>query len=255
MEENAVEDQKTPADSGRPGWRKPLGIPVTEWLIALFTLVIMGSTIAYTTYARHQWKVMTASNQINLEALMISRRAFVYFPGFKNAPGTVEQRTTSLAHAKSAELTMALENSGETPALRVTHQINTNKALGYQELPQDFDFPDYPLNRGAYANSLPVPGTFMLGPHQTVTGGTLDIPLSVLKQVDTGKNHVFVWGWVTYRDIFGGDHKTEFCKQIVDWEPDGNFTWEDYPQHNCVDRGCSDFRPTASGLFSFAAKR
>jgi hypothetical protein len=38
-------------------WHRPLGIPITEWLVAFFTLVIMASSIVYTVYARKQWKV------------------------------------------------------------------------------------------------------------------------------------------------------------------------------------------------------
>ena len=33
-------------------WHRPLGIPITEWLVAFFTLVIMSSSIVYTIYAR-----------------------------------------------------------------------------------------------------------------------------------------------------------------------------------------------------------
>ena len=60
-------------------WHKPLDIPITEWLVALFTLVIMVSSIVYTVYARKQWRIMRESNNINREGVEAVQRAFVSF--------------------------------------------------------------------------------------------------------------------------------------------------------------------------------
>src|SRR5260370_24128262 len=73
---NADSSDKTASESNQKDavtlkndWHRPLGIPITEWLVAFFTLVIMASSIVYTVYARKQWRVMIKSNEINREAL------------------------------------------------------------------------------------------------------------------------------------------------------------------------------------------
>ncbi|HEY6764999.1 MAG TPA: hypothetical protein VI386_09515 [Candidatus Sulfotelmatobacter sp.] len=47
--------------STKSDWHKPLGIPITDWFMAVFTLIIMASSILYTVYARRQWKVANAT--------------------------------------------------------------------------------------------------------------------------------------------------------------------------------------------------
>src|ERR1035438_8116299 len=47
--------------SSQRDWHRPLGIPITEWFVAFFTLVIMASSIVYTVYAKRQWRVMNAT--------------------------------------------------------------------------------------------------------------------------------------------------------------------------------------------------
>jgi hypothetical protein len=41
-------------------WHKPLGIPITEWIIAALTVVLAVSSILYTVYAGRQWRVMSS---------------------------------------------------------------------------------------------------------------------------------------------------------------------------------------------------
>ncbi len=81
---NADTPRKTASESDgeeevtlKSDWHRPLGIPITEWLVAFFTLVIMGSSIVYTVYAKKQWRVMRESNKINREALESVQRAFI----------------------------------------------------------------------------------------------------------------------------------------------------------------------------------
>jgi hypothetical protein len=44
----------------------------------------------------------------------------------------------------------------------------------------------------------------------------------------------YVWGIVTYKDIFGKEHWTTFCS-VADWDPSGNPLSRCAPQHNEAD--------------------
>ena len=65
---------------------------------------------------------------------------------------------------------------------------------------------------------------------------------------------MFVWGWITYDDIFKNTprHLSEFCDEITNikgtpediTDPAANITWELSlcREHNCSDERCADYR-------------
>ena len=70
-----------------------------------------------------------------------------------------------------------------------------------------------------------------------------------LRQVIEGE-HLFVWGWLAYRDVFPKTrvHLTEFCENLARITvPDTPgvqpvFDFKGCRKHNCVDEHCDDYQ-------------
>lgn len=99
-----------------------------------------------------------------------------------------------------------LVNTGLTPARNVAHRARA--AIMPFPLPSGFDFP---LPDGA-------PSSGTLGSHQEfVVGATVEslVPDSEVESIKSGRDRcLYVWGTVTYEDIFGAKHFTNFCQHI-----------------------------------------
>src|SRR6267154_4222110 len=108
-------------------WHKPLEIPITEWVTAFFTCVIMVSSIFYTVYAKRQWKVMRESNAINRESLESVQRAFISFHQIEasrlTGPDNFDEHYW--------KFTADFENGGTTPA------IDAISTFGIQDFPSE----------------------------------------------------------------------------------------------------------------------
>lgn len=125
-----------------------------------------------------------------------------------------------------------LLNSGRTPAYKVNY--NMRAAVLPSELPRDFVFP--PLSKKMSGQT-----EMILGPQQSVAlvvGGGVDdfVPdqdVDSIKAQRAGKA-LYVWGFVTYEDIFRRLHKTEFCQSLM-WLPDGKIFGLYTPGHNSAD--------------------
>lgn len=119
-------------------------------------------------------------------------------------------------------------NTGLTPARNVRYQIKA--AILPVPLPDDFDF------------SLPEKGLAdggnIIGTHQNAQMmAVVDdyIPDEEVNDLKIGKGRsLYSWGTVTYDDVFGASHKTQFCQQFT-WLPDGSVFCYYTPGHNDVD--------------------
>jgi hypothetical protein len=110
-------------------------------------------------------------------------------------------------------------------------------------------------NNGTDFESLPHSerNRFLWGPRQAWDGQPLILSLDDMNAVEQKKKHIFLWGWVVYRDIFDGTpiHLSEFCTEITDpkWtKPDHIDVTGDLrvntmpcPTHNCYDQDCADY--------------
>ncbi len=99
------------------------------------------------------------------------------------------------------------ENSGNLAATNLITWVNHQIFL--EEIPEEFDFPDFGVNRKLH----PV----FIRPH-----GTIDAPaseISIIPLVGAKKQRVFVyiWGWAEYADQMTKDrlHRIEFCNRIL----------------------------------------
>jgi hypothetical protein len=192
-------------------WHRPLGIPITEWLVAFFTLVIMASSIIYTVYAKKQWKVMRESNKTNREALVSVQRAFV-FVGGNVRPNTFGD---TLHGITAFTLRFTWENSGATPANPAIQHFSFQAMPG--KMPDNFGFPDLWA-----PNATQITTPTAIGPHGTVDTIVGPISTDHVKLMQANKEHLYFWGWSRYRDAFENtaEHITRVCYEMIRF--DGN---------------------------------
>ncbi len=102
------------------------------------------------------------------------------------------------------DITPIVENVGNTQT--VDMKINVNSALRDNPLPEDFDFP--------YVGDS---GTSLIGARQSIGASNVVILDDDLLAVRDGKKFFYIWGAMTYRDVFPGtpEHVTQFCTQII----------------------------------------
>jgi hypothetical protein len=116
-----------------------------------------------------------------------------------------------------------LVNSGHTPAYKVSYRAKAE--ILSIPLPKDFAFP------------LPdeVVGGAMLGPQQNATLSAIVDDFSEdaeVEDIKIGKGKcLYIWGIVTYEDIFGEARRTRFCQSLT-WLPDGKVFGVFTPGHN-----------------------
>ncbi|MGA8272389.1 MAG: hypothetical protein WB919_12585 [Candidatus Sulfotelmatobacter sp.] len=120
-----------------------------------------------------------------------------------------------------------LINTGQTPASKISYRIKA----GIMRVPPPDDFA-FPLPQKAIGGGV-------LGPQQT---GTISgIVEDFIPDIDVNdvrhqlkQRALYVWGIVSYADIFGATHTTKFCQSIL-WFPDNTITGFYTPGHNEAD--------------------
>lgn len=121
-----------------------------------------------------------------------------------------------------------LVNTGRTPARKITFKARC--AVMQIPLPKETDLPDS-SDDGIVGN--------ILGPQQNanmfaVADGFLpDDEVEDIKRGNGGKG-LYVWGRITYEDVFGDRHFTQFCQQIY-WDLKGNVLGHYIPGRNDAD--------------------
>jgi hypothetical protein len=135
------------------------------------------------------------------------------------------------------------ENIGTTPANDLVPSLNV-AALAAE--------PDGPQFIGQNAERYPT----YLGPKDPITIGP---KLRLIR--DVGMDHVvtqdgpqpYIWGWVTYRDMFPNtkEHLTEFCVRLsvvegIDATKSAKILATSCKKHNCADEWCQDYEQIVS---------
>jgi hypothetical protein len=124
------------------------------------------------------------------------------------------------------EVRMNLQNVGNTPANKLAFILQTD--LLPLPLPPDFTIPAF--------DQLPAAGTSTVGPHQNSVATAVAPRIYSDEEVDEmkhgNKKLLYVFGTVTYEDIFGESHYTKIC-QIILWMADGTTaTTRNYGNYN-----------------------
>jgi len=108
-----------------------------------------------------------------------------------------------------------MKNCGVTPAYNVSYRIKA--AILQHPVADDFEFPSLPKDQlgGCFLGQQQE--MIMLG---MVDDFVADQDIVGIKHLTSGRG-LYVWGKVTYNDIFAETHQTSFCQEIL-WLPDGN---------------------------------
>jgi hypothetical protein len=121
-----------------------------------------------------------------------------------------------------------LINTGQTPARKITFKARA--AVMTAPLPKEIHLPDAP-DQGI--------GGSILGPQQNahmsalVDGFRPDNEVENIKR-GLGDKALYVWGRVTYEDVFGESHFTLFCQHIY-WDLKNNVRGHYIPGRNDAD--------------------
>lgn len=163
-----------------------------------YGLWLLGLTLAATA-----WAAMGAARSASVaeSALKDVERAFVFIKLFET-------------HVIGRELNLLpqWENTGSTPASPMRSYVSWSTFNG--EPGPDFRFPDL----DAAGNPLPGSGNSIetfIAPKGASYAERLRISVDVLEQCRRGEVRLFAWGHADYRDVFGADHVTTFCNEIV----------------------------------------
>jgi hypothetical protein len=197
-----------------PIWRILLGWPegVTT-LAVLLTLFFIA------------WQAILMRQSVTASEEVAKRELRAYLTVVIGAAIFQERRPVEDGGDLMFECRPLIVNNGQTPARKVTFKaraaIIRHLALKETYLPEDPD-----------AGS----GGSIIGPRQdanmfaVVEGFCPDEEVNDIK-LGTGDRGLFVWGKVTYEDVFGDEHFTRFCQRIY-WDATGNVRGNYIPGRN-----------------------
>ncbi len=175
-----------------------------------------------------------------------TQRAFVTFNQtyFQPFPTDPKQKVTGY------RLHMGMANTGTTATQYSTYEMSVAIQDTVPDKDTDFDT----LQQSERYE-------FVFGPKFGYDGLGTYVSLSDIESVAKEKKHMFFWGWVVYRDVFGGTpiRLSEFCLNMTDpqWQnPDhsarpGIISMTNLPchqTHNCYDENCSDYSKRIEGF-------
>jgi hypothetical protein len=199
---------------------------------AAWTAIFTGVLCLFT--ALLAW-VSYQANSLNAA----QQRAIVNF----NGPAVSKKLTPDGKSVKAYQIYYGWQNSGRGPAKDAEAQYNFY--LGDKKPTKDTDFSHLPTR-----DTLPL----ILGPGTYFQMTPIDLNVSDLESVETGKQHLFLWGWITYNDSIPHSPRrlTEFCTDVtsVQWATPGDhsdvnanpsITTPPCETHNCYDEECHDY--------------
>jgi hypothetical protein len=197
---------------------------VTTLLLVVLALCLLMLALA----TRNAARAGQAAAGIAEQALMRLHRAFV-FPRDFAAVGVVAQPS-----GPAIRVRFKWHNSGGTPARGVKAQVGWDHWQG--EIPGGFAFPGY--GGGVFG------GTY-IAPSSDLPSPTIDIDVAIIEATRVGQIRTFLWGEVTYEDVFAATHVTRFCWEIHvrgDSAYAANARLEisttTHARNNCIDEDC-----------------
>jgi len=179
---------------------------------------------------------MQRANRISQSALESVQRAFISFsPDVE--PFYLTDREGSVKIV-SWEFLVHEKNSGTTTTKHMQSRIFV-KVLPVTPIPPDFNFGDFQSGSPSF-----VP------PQDRIAYMTDKVDVSDVVAAKTGEQHIYIYGWTTYRDVFENtpSRTTELCYEfhpiVGDFTntrgPFGSRTTLCSQRHNCADEECKD---------------
>jgi hypothetical protein len=210
-------------------WRRLQPTEKTNIVIAAFTGFITVFTIIYAL-------VTIGLYHVSQKGLIISQQAFVYAEspvifGGGNKPGPPDPNIP-------VSIIVPLRNSGQTPARKMFSLANY-AVVKENVLPKDFTYPidkEKFVRQNRYAFVAPK-GTAEI---------TIPLPTDTWASIKATENNLFVYGVVTYQDVFNNSHKSLFCWKYIGYVSKietneiGTYLFANCPSHNCYDNDCDN---------------
>jgi hypothetical protein len=175
------------------------------------------------------------------EALTKLERAFVYNKGLE-----WKAYVNSVRKDRGWVFTAEWHNGGTTQAKHFLTHISWDTWLWFDgDMPADFVFMD---------KGQPSPGASFIPPKSSLFSSHLLIEAAILEATQHKQIRLFIWGWVTYRDIFDStnNRKTQFCFELdridgdpyiipltQDEKPTIFFNFRVCGRYNCADDDCN----------------
>lgn len=220
---------------------------ITMWAIIVGGIAALASLF----YVARSANAAKDAADTAKDSLVVAQRAFLNHVNSSEYSTKQLDRATGKVIAYSASVGWL--NSGNTPAIGGRSNVQTlvsDKPIG-----PSFQFPSAVMQQ---TNSSAV------GPHATMYGGLI-IPIKDVASISS-RHRVYMYGWVTYRDVFPGTpvRLTEFCEEIIrinatvsttDAPPTGlddpktrwDVVTQDCANRPCYDEGCSDYTEKTRG--------
>jgi hypothetical protein len=213
-------------------------------ILAVGTCGAFLAAAIYAGIAARELCQIKKSNEIAAESLQSVQRAFLNFDQVDITPFE-RVHHPNLVHA--ARFVAMLSNSGATPARNVSYFFNVDQLdeppegstfIGGKILGQSYAGPKSPLNIGPIQKDI----SFITGMDDAT------FIREITTESFTLNRHIYMWGWVTYDDVFPNTkrHLTEFCMKllIIIMNPKDQtirFGTGGCGIHNCDDETCKDY--------------
>jgi hypothetical protein len=193
-------------------------ITVVNWfdvhngfVTALATIAIALLTFVYVRYSRAQWAVMREQLNEMKTASALDQRAWV---------GTIDESQLTFTLGQNVVVVVPVKNSGKTPALMVT-TVAAMRTIDTGRFPEFNDLKE-PTGVGVIQ---PNAATYMSIFSKEV------LTQEIVEELTRGDRVLWIYGTITYNDIFSHHHWTTFAKTLNPIKK----VWETPPVHNEVD--------------------
>jgi hypothetical protein len=206
-------------------------------IVAAFTIILGLSTILLWISTRDAARGGERAANVAERALTELERAFVFvkeidmFTERGDAVSIPGGRGIIGGEVRTYRIAPVLENSGQTPAVRLVYNINCGPIPSTDI--EGFTFPD----QGGTARRA------VIGPKATLQSPSEAIPAANMDAIASKKERWFIWGWIDYDDIFRDTkrHRTEFCLEVSCRRLPNGQPFIGFPMHdrfNATDSDC-----------------
>ena len=168
-----------------------LGVKYGEWLLFAATMGLWWAT----------WRLVTGSEKTAERQL----RAYIVV---KVDDVDVEKIVSNVVGETKVSMKIAIKNTGQTPAHDLRIVSKTELLRHPIEMPFNFTL-----------ISGPDPSVSILGAGEPIESESDTVfdgnAMMCAEASELSKARIYIWGAVTYRDIFGGNHWTHFCSSLL----------------------------------------